>query len=147
MSEADNNNKSPVPRPNKRRKKLHSVEERVKRDLGPMMYGFGDVPCPASSSVDVLYDMVQDFVASVTRKGMEVEKQQLKGSVGLNISLSHKPLVWSIRRDRRLHERILELLASHKTIKETKKLIKEDEEEFDEDDEEDDEEDDDEDEK
>ena len=89
-----------------------------------MMYGFGDVPRPASESIEVLYDMVQEFVGTVTHKGLETEQIQLKRYRNTNKGLTHKPLVWSIRRDRRLHERIIELLASHKTIQETKKLIK-----------------------
>jgi transcription initiation factor TFIID subunit 13 len=128
----------PSPRVAKRRKKL-SLVPRVKRDLGPMMYGFGDVPQPASESIDVLFDMVQEFVGSVAKRGLEIEHIQLKGSAKINKGLTHKPLVWSIRRDRRLHERILELLASHKTIKETKKLYKsdnDDDEDYNEDDEE-----------
>ena len=119
----------------KRRKRLSTAEERIKRDLAPMMYGFGDVPRPASESIDVLYDMVQEFVGTVTHKGLETEQIQLKRYRSTNKSLTHKPLVWSIRRDRRLHERIIELLASHKTIQATKKLIKnQDQEDSDDDD-------------
>ena len=118
----------------KRRKRLSTAEERIKRDLAPMMYGFGDVPRPASESIDVLYDMVQEFVGTVTHKGLETEQIQLKRYRSTNKSLTHKPLVWSIRRDRRLHERIIELLASHKTIQATKKLIKENQDQEDSDD-------------
>ena len=113
----------------RRRRKLSTAEERIKRDLAPMMYGFGDVPRPATESVEVLYDMVQGFVTAVTQKGLDAEKQHLKGSARYQtVSLTHKPLVWSIRRDRRLHERIIALLASHKTIKASKKLIKDEDE-------------------
>ena len=134
-STAEKESSSESTRVAKRRKRLSTAEERIKRDLAPMMYGFGDVPRPASESIDVLYDMVQEFVGTVTHKGLETEQIQLKRYRSTNKSLTHKPLVWSIRRDRRLHERIIELLASHKTIQATKKLIKnQDQEDSDDDD-------------
>ena len=68
--EAEKESSSESTRVAKRRKRLSTAEERIKRDLAPMMYGFGDVPRPASESIDVLYDMVQEFVGTVTHKGL-----------------------------------------------------------------------------
>ena len=52
--------------------------------------------------------------AKRARKGM--------GARDARVGLSHKPLVWAVRRDRRLHTRILELLEADAVIKKSKTL-------------------------
>lgn len=80
-----------------------------------------------------MFDLVQEFVSTITAKGIESETLAIKNGMHgttkgyQGIKLTHAPLVQSIRRDQRLHERIISLLAAHKTIKATNKLIKDEE--------------------
>ena len=99
------------------------MEDRVKRSLPKMMYGFGDVPEPLPASVDALYELVECFVAEAARTGVRAKRARKgMGARDARVGLSHKPLVWAVRRDRRLHTRILELLEADAVIKKSKTL-------------------------
>ena len=80
--------------------------------------GFGDVPEPLPESVSALYELVECFVAR--RDGWC--EGQAKVWVRERLRGWHKPLVWVVRRDRRLHQRILELLEADDVIKKSKRL-------------------------
>ena len=99
------------------------LAERVKRALPKMMYGFGDVPEPLPESVSALHELVECFVAQAAAAGVHAERARKgMGAQDARKGLTHKPLVWVIRRDRRLHRRVLELLEADAVIKKSKRL-------------------------
>ena len=88
-----------------------------------MMYGFGDVPEPLPESVSALYELVECFVAHAATAGVRAKRARKgMGARDARKGLTHKPLVWVVRRDRRLHQRILELLEADDVIKKSKRL-------------------------
>ena len=103
-----------------------TVASRVKSALPKMMYGFGDVPEPLAASVDALYELVECFVAEAARAGVRARRRRAgmgaRDAKRATRGLSHKPLVWAVRRDRRLHTRVLELLEADAVIQKSKQL-------------------------
>ena len=109
-------------RPKKRKRADIPLAERIKCDLPKMMYGFGDVPEPAAETVDALYELVETFVDAATSIGLNAARAEKSGGSRNASVLKHLPLVWAIRRDRRLHERIIELLVANNAIKKSRRL-------------------------
>ena len=86
------------------------------RELRFMMHGFGDDPNPYSETVDLVEDLVMDFVTEMTFKAMEVGKS---GKVHVN------DIIFLIRKDPKKYRRVKELLMMNEELKKARKAFEE----------------------
>ena len=99
-----------APPPVKRRRIFH-------RDLKYMMHGFGDDPNPYSETVDLVEELVVQFITEMTLKAMEVGKS---GRVNVN------DIIFIIRKDKKKYARVKDLLNMKEQIDKAKKAFEED---------------------
>nr|CAG4644475.1 EOG090X0JQT [Lepidurus arcticus] len=92
------------------RKRLFSKELRC------MMYGFGDDQNPYTESVDVLEDLVIEFLIDTTHKAMEV------GRTG---RVQVEDIVFLVRKDQRKYARVKDLLTMNEELKKARKAFDE----------------------
>jgi len=85
------------------------------RELRHMMYGFGDVFNPVPESVDLMEDLVVEYISEMTRKAMEVAAKRGK--------LQTEDLVFLVRKDRKKYTRVLELLRMNEELKRARKAF------------------------
>uniref|UniRef100_A0A8C7XP92 Transcription initiation factor TFIID subunit 13 n=1 Tax=Oryzias sinensis TaxID=183150 RepID=A0A8C7XP92_9TELE len=93
-----------------RRKRLFSKELRC------MMYGFGDDQNPYTESVDILEDLVIEFITEMTHKAMSFGRQ---GRVQV------EDIVFLIRKDPRKFARVKDLLTMNEELKRARKAFDE----------------------
>ncbi|KAK2711037.1 transcription initiation factor TFIID subunit 13-like [Artemia franciscana] len=79
-----------------------------------MMYGFGDDQNPYTESVDLLEDLVIEYVTDMTHKAMEIGRQ---GRVQV------EDLVFLVRKDARKYARIKDLLTMNEELKKARKAF------------------------
>jgi len=85
------------------------------RELKHMMYGFGDVKHPLPESVELMEDLVNEYVTEMTRKATEISSKRGK--------LQTEDLVFLIRKDRKKYTRVKELLVMHEELKNARKAF------------------------
>ena len=93
-----------------KRKRLFSKELRC------MMYGFGDDQNPYAESVDILEDLVIEFITEMTHKAMSIGRQ---GRVQV------EDIVFLIRKDPRKFARVKDLLTMNEELKRARKAFDE----------------------
>ncbi|XP_046284213.1 transcription initiation factor TFIID subunit 13-like [Marmota monax] len=93
-----------------KRKRLFSKELRC------MMYGFGDDQNPYTESVDILEDLVIEFISEMTHKAMSIGRQ---GGVQI------EDIVFLIRKDPRKFARAKDLLTKNEELKRARKAFDE----------------------
>ncbi|KAK2098138.1 Transcription initiation factor TFIID subunit 13 [Saguinus oedipus] len=93
-----------------KRKRLFSKELRC------MMYGFGDDQNPSTESVDILEDLVIEFITEMTHKAM---------SVGRQSRVQDEDIVFLIRKDPRKFARVKDLLIMNEELKRARKTFDE----------------------
>ncbi len=93
-----------------KRKRLFSKELRC------MMYGFGDDQNPYTESVDILEDLVIEFITEMTHKAMSIGRQ---GRVQV------EDIVFLIRKDPRKFARVKDLLTMNEELKKARKAFDE----------------------
>uniref|UniRef100_L7M3J5 Transcription initiation factor TFIID subunit 13 n=1 Tax=Rhipicephalus pulchellus TaxID=72859 RepID=L7M3J5_RHIPC len=93
-----------------RRKRLFSKELRC------MMYGFGDDQNPYTESVDLLEDLVIEFIIEMTHKAMEI------GRTG---RVQVEDIVFLVRKDPRKYARVKDLLTMNEELKKARKAFDE----------------------
>ena len=81
-----------------------------------MMYGFGDDQNPYTESVDLLEDLVIQYISEVTYKAMEVGKS---GRVTV------EDILFLTRKDARKFTRVKELLLMNEELKKARKAFDE----------------------
>ncbi|OWF45526.1 transcription initiation factor TFIID subunit 13-like [Mizuhopecten yessoensis] len=96
--------------PLERRNKIFSKELRC------MMYGFGDDRNPYTESVDILEDLVIDYISEMTKKAMEV------GRPG---RISVEDIIFLIRKDPKKYSRVKELLMMSEELRKARKAFDE----------------------
>ncbi|KAL3883139.1 hypothetical protein ACJMK2_029432 [Sinanodonta woodiana] len=96
--------------PLEKRKKIFSKELRC------MMYGFGDDQNPYTESVDLLEDLVINFITEMTKKAMEV------GRPG---RISVEDIIFLIRKDPKKYSRVKELLMMNEALRKARKAFDE----------------------
>ncbi|KAK2158770.1 hypothetical protein LSH36_164g04045 [Paralvinella palmiformis] len=96
--------------PLEKRKKLFSKELRC------MMYGFGDVQVPYIESVDILEDLVIEFIIEMTRKCMEVGRQG---------KISVEDIIFLVRKDPKKFSRVKELLLMNEELRRARRAFDE----------------------
>jgi len=92
------------------RKRLFSKELRC------MMYGFGDDQNPYTESVDLLEDLVIEFITEVTHKAMEIGKT---GRVQV------EDILYYCKKDPRKYARVKDLLNMNEELKKARKAFDE----------------------
>jgi len=96
--------------PLEKRKKLFTKELRC------MMYGFGDDQNPYSESIDLLEDLVIEFITEMTKKAMDV------GRPG---RITVEDIIYLIRKDSKKFSRVKELLLMSETLRKARKAFDE----------------------
>ncbi|KAM7429515.1 Transcription initiation factorTFIID subunit 13 [Porites harrisoni] len=84
------------------------------KELRCMMYGFGDEQVPFTESVDLLEDLVVEYITEMTLKAMEVGK---KGKVHV------EDIVFLIRKDPKKYARVKDLLTMNEELKKARKAF------------------------
>ncbi|KAJ4433891.1 transcription initiation factor TFIID subunit 13 [Periplaneta americana] len=92
------------------RKRLFSKELRC------MMFGFGDDQNPYTESVDLLEDLVIEFITEMTHKAMEI------GRTG---RVQVEDIVFLVRKDARKYARVKDLLTMNEELKKARKAFDE----------------------
>ncbi|CAO1417633.1 unnamed protein product [Diamesa hyperborea] len=92
------------------RKRLFSKELRC------MMYGFGDDQNPYTESVDLLEDLVIEFITETTHRAMEI------GRTG---RVQVEDIVFLVRKDQRKYARVKDLLTMNEELKKARKAFDE----------------------
>eukprot|EP01111_Echinosteliopsis_oligospora_P009459 TRINITY_DN2776_c0_g1_i6.p2 TRINITY_DN2776_c0_g1~~TRINITY_DN2776_c0_g1_i6.p2 ORF type:complete len:115 (-),score=29.77 TRINITY_DN2776_c0_g1_i6:79-384(-) len=85
------------------------------RELRHMMYGFGDVMNPLPESVELVEDLVIEYISEMTRMAMEVGTKRGK--------LQTEDLVFLVRKDRKKYARVRELLRMNDELKRARKAF------------------------
>uniref|UniRef100_A0A914LDT8 RNA helicase n=1 Tax=Meloidogyne incognita TaxID=6306 RepID=A0A914LDT8_MELIC len=97
--------------------KKKTPEERkfiFRRELRAMLYGFGDEKQPAENTLEVLEQIVMDYIREVCRKALEVGKPNR-----INLEDIH----YLIRRDQKKFGRVKELLSLSEELKRARKAF------------------------
>lgn len=92
------------------RKRLFSKELRC------MMYGFGDDQNPYTESVDLLEDLVIEFITEMTHRAMEI------GRTG---RVQVEDIIFLVRKDARKYSRVKDLLTMNEELKRARKAFDE----------------------
>lgn len=92
------------------RKRLFSKELRC------MMYGFGDDENPYTESVDLLEDLVIEFITEMTHRAMEI------GRTG---RVQVEDIIFLVRKDPRKYARVKDLLTMNEELKKARKAFDE----------------------
>lgn len=96
--------------PMEKRKKMFTKELRC------MMYGFGDDQNPYSESVDLIEDLVVEYITELTKKAMEV------GRTG---RIAVEDIIFLIRKDAKKYSRVRELLTMNEELRKARKAFDE----------------------
>lgn len=80
-----------------------------------MMYGFGDTENPLKETVELMDDLVTEYINDMTCKAMRVSNRRGR--------LQTEDLVFLIRKDRKKFSRVAELLRMNEEIKKAKKML------------------------
>jgi transcription initiation factor TFIID subunit 13 len=86
------------------------------KELRCMMYGFGDDQNPYTESVDMLEDLVIQFISEIAHKAMEIGRQ---GRVSV------EDVMHLVRRDPRKFARVKDLLSMNEELKKARKAFDE----------------------
>ncbi len=81
-----------------------------------MMHGFGDDPSPYSETVDLVEELVIQFITEMTTKAMDAGKG---GRVHVN------DIIFLIRKDKKKYSRVKDLLTMKEQIDKAKKAFAE----------------------
>ncbi|KAL4233461.1 Transcription initiation factor TFIID subunit 13 [Mactra antiquata] len=93
-----------------KKKKIFSKELRC------MMYGFGDDQNPYTESVDLIEDLVIEYISEMTKKAIEV------GRPG---RISVEDIIFLIRKDPKKYSRVKELLTMSEELRKARKAFDE----------------------
>ncbi|KAL8620222.1 Transcription initiation factor TFIID subunit 13 [Nucella lapillus] len=96
--------------PLEKRKKMFSKELRC------MMYGFGDDQNPYTESVDLLEDLVIEYITEMTKKAMDVGRP---GRIAV------EDIIFLIRKDSKKYSRVKELLIMNEELRKARKAFDE----------------------
>ncbi|KAH8410114.1 hypothetical protein KR009_006290 [Drosophila setifemur] len=92
------------------RKRLFSKELRC------MMFGFGDDKNPYTETVDLLEDLVIEYIAETTHRAMEI------GRTG---RVQVEDIIFLVRKDQRKYARVKDLLTMNEELKKARKAFDE----------------------
>ncbi|XP_014217369.1 transcription initiation factor TFIID subunit 13 isoform X2 [Copidosoma floridanum] len=96
---------------------LTSARKRLfSKELRCMMYGFGDDQNPYTESVDLLEDLVIEYITEMTHRAMEI------GRTG---RVQVEDIVFLVRKDSRKYARVKDLLTMNEELKKARKAFDE----------------------
>lgn len=84
------------------------------KELRCMMYGFGDDRNPYTETVELVEDLVLQYIAETTRKAM---------AVGKSGKITVEDVMYLVRKDPRKHARVKELLLMNEELKNSRKAF------------------------
>lgn len=84
------------------------------KEIRCMLYGFGDDEVPYTETVEVLDDLLMQYITDMTLKAMHVGK---KGRVHV------EDIVFLIRKDPKKYARVKELLTMNEELKKARKAF------------------------
>ena len=90
------------------------------KDLRLMMYGFGDDPDPMPETVNLMEDIMIDYITDLVHKSQSVASRRGK--------LTTEDVMFLVRKDSRKFARVKELLAMNEELKRARKAFDLDEE-------------------
>lgn len=91
---------------------------RFQRELRSMMFGFGDDRQPQEESVQLLEDMTVDYIQRLLQKAQETCEYRTRGAKKAGeAKVRDRDLLFVLRKERRRHERVVELLEVWKEVK------------------------------
>ena len=91
---------------------------RFQRELRSMMFGFGDDRQPQAESVQLLEDMVVDYVQTLLQHAQQASEHRTRGTKRAGeAKVRERDLLFVLRKDCRRQERIVELLEVWKEVK------------------------------
>eukprot|EP00038_Savillea_parva_P003492 m.126419 g.126419 ORF g.126419 m.126419 type:complete len:161 (+) comp11189_c0_seq4:185-667(+) len=88
------------------------------KELAMMMYGFGDVRAPVDASVEVLEDIVCEFISTVVSGALKSARRK-SGKSGFKI----EDLLFHLRSDRKKYLRIKDFVKRYEEISDTRKAL------------------------
>lgn len=108
---------------------LHSFRGTFAKELKTLMYGFGDSPNPIQETVDVVEDILVEYVRETVcaalseagRLGKLAERDRATGQPKLKID--EKDILFLVRKDPKKYNRIRDLLEMQQMIKEARKMV------------------------
>ncbi|GAU99403.1 hypothetical protein RvY_10413 [Ramazzottius varieornatus] len=86
------------------------------RELRCMMYGFGDDQNPYTESVELLEDLVTQYMVEMTTKAMEVGRQN---------RVQVEDIMYLVRNDSRKYVRVNDLINMNEELKRARKAFNE----------------------
>ncbi|EFA74643.1 transcription initiation factor TFIID subunit [Heterostelium album PN500] len=85
------------------------------KDLKHMMYGFGDVRDPLPDTVDLLEEIVFEYIQEMTLKAAQVSTKRGR--------FQTEDLVFLVRKDAKKYHRVIELLKMNEELKKAKRAF------------------------
>jgi transcription initiation factor TFIID subunit 13 len=93
----------------KRRKRLFT------RDLRPMMYGFGDAPQTLPSTVDLMEEMVSEYIMNIIQRAGDLGRKRGR--------FRTEDIIFLVRKDPKRYARIEELLYMNEELKRARRAF------------------------
>ena len=93
--------------------KRRTSERRLQQELRAMMYGFGDVEEPLAQSMELMEDMIIDYVQLLLKKALaacEDRHRGVKRPGAAEAKIKERDLLFALRKDRKRCARVAELL-------------------------------------
>ncbi|GMH40437.1 hypothetical protein BSKO_08341 [Bryopsis sp. KO-2023] len=84
------------------------------KDLPGMMYGFGDNAAPRHETVELVEDVVFEYVSSLLHRAME--------TAAIRGKLKYEDFVWQVKDEPHKLERLKDLLEKNEEIKKARKM-------------------------
>ena len=89
------------------------------KELKYMLYGFGDVSCPASDTVEVMEDMVLEFITETALRAERVASKRGK--------IKTEDFLFVVRKDPKKYARVEQLLLMNDELKRARRAFEVDE--------------------
>ncbi|CAD5121838.1 DgyrCDS10307 [Dimorphilus gyrociliatus] len=86
------------------------------KELRCMLYGFGDDKNPYAESVDLMEDLVIDFITEMTQRALEAGRQG---------RISVEDIVYVVRKDVKKYSRVKELMMMSEELRKARKAFDE----------------------
>ena len=107
--------------PSSSRKARRVESRRFHKDLPPMMYGFGDARAPLPQTVQMMEELVVDYITDILRQAAAAAEQRSWATCGsTSTQIAERDLLFLLRKDRKRLDRVLSLLDVYEEQKAVK---------------------------
>jgi len=112
---------------------------KFKREIGMMMYGYGDVPNPNEEAVEMMEHIMLEYLGSVIDKALllrgniwadiqsNIDKNQTKKTYRNQRKLKTADIMYAVSSDKLKYSRVEELLFMNDELREARKAFNEEE--------------------